>query len=202
MKANRKCLCEIRTTKDLISFFFSPSDEMEKIKIPKDMDDAKALGTVLSKYKDTYYSQVLVAYFATYVLYPWRKHAPFWKNISQLCFILIVFRTASLKHSHIWVAVIVRCNNSVNLLLTEHFTNSSESSLADSQAPKNVSALGSWSLGCHHDKHWLLLVLVVSLMESPYKVSPCLVFEAAHHQMGKNCSRQWNFWLQVMSYLM
>lgn len=43
---------------------------MKKIKIPKDMDDAKALGTVLSKYKNTYYSQVLVAYFATYVLYP------------------------------------------------------------------------------------------------------------------------------------
>uniref|UniRef100_A0A3B3VL55 Transmembrane protein 41B n=1 Tax=Poecilia latipinna TaxID=48699 RepID=A0A3B3VL55_9TELE len=42
-------------------------DEMEKIKIPKDMDDAKALGTVLSKYKDTYYTQVLVAYFATYI---------------------------------------------------------------------------------------------------------------------------------------
>ncbi|CAL1603843.1 unnamed protein product [Knipowitschia caucasica] len=42
-------------------------DEMEKIKIPKDMEDAKALGTVLSKYKDTYYTQVLVAYFATYV---------------------------------------------------------------------------------------------------------------------------------------
>ncbi|CAJ1049665.1 transmembrane protein 41B [Xyrichtys novacula] len=44
-----------------------PDDEMEKIKIPKDMDDAKALGTVLSKYKETYYTQVLVAYFATYV---------------------------------------------------------------------------------------------------------------------------------------
>uniref|UniRef100_A0A8C2D2U3 Transmembrane protein 41B n=1 Tax=Cyprinus carpio TaxID=7962 RepID=A0A8C2D2U3_CYPCA len=42
-------------------------DEREKIKIPKDMDDAKALGTVLSKYKDTYYTQVLVAYFATYI---------------------------------------------------------------------------------------------------------------------------------------
>ncbi|XP_028332536.1 transmembrane protein 41B [Gouania willdenowi] len=42
-------------------------DEMEKIRIPKDMEDAKALGTVLSKYKDTYYTQVLVAYFATYV---------------------------------------------------------------------------------------------------------------------------------------
>ena len=57
--------------KGLYFVFFS--DEMEKIKIPKDMDDAKALGTVLSKYKDTYYTQVLVAYFATYVLYPWRK---------------------------------------------------------------------------------------------------------------------------------
>lgn len=45
-------------------------DEREKIKIPKDMDDAKALGTVLSKYKDTYYTQVLLAYFATYILYP------------------------------------------------------------------------------------------------------------------------------------
>lgn len=59
-------------TEDYIFIFFS--DEMEKIKIPKDMDDAKALGTVLYKYKDTYYTQVLVAYFATYVLYPWGKH--------------------------------------------------------------------------------------------------------------------------------
>ncbi|XP_076012348.1 transmembrane protein 41B [Genypterus blacodes] len=42
-------------------------DEMQKIKIPKDMEDAKALGTVLSKYKDTYYTQVLMAYFTTYV---------------------------------------------------------------------------------------------------------------------------------------
>lgn len=52
-----------------LEFFFF-RDEREKIKIPKDMDDAKALGTVLSKYKDTYYTQVLLAYFATYVLYP------------------------------------------------------------------------------------------------------------------------------------
>lgn len=65
---------------------------MEKIKIPKDMDDAKALGIVLSKYKDTYYTQVLVAYFATYVLYPWRKHMELLgKNISQLCFLLMMF---------------------------------------------------------------------------------------------------------------
>ncbi|XP_063049267.1 transmembrane protein 41B [Engraulis encrasicolus] len=46
------------------------TDEMSKMKIPKDMEDAKALGTVLSKYKDTYYSQVhilLLAYFTTYI---------------------------------------------------------------------------------------------------------------------------------------
>ncbi|XP_023660894.2 transmembrane protein 41B isoform X1 [Paramormyrops kingsleyae] len=43
------------------------NEEWEKMKIPKDMNDAKALGTVLSKYKDTYYTQVLVAYFATYL---------------------------------------------------------------------------------------------------------------------------------------
>ncbi|XP_025960212.1 transmembrane protein 41B isoform X2 [Dromaius novaehollandiae] len=42
-------------------------EEREFIKIPRDMDDAKALGKVLSKYKDTFYVQVLVAYFATYV---------------------------------------------------------------------------------------------------------------------------------------
>lgn len=51
-------------------FLMSCRDEREKIKIPKDMEDAKALGTVLSKYKDTYYTQVLLAYFATYILYP------------------------------------------------------------------------------------------------------------------------------------
>ncbi|KAI1903899.1 hypothetical protein AGOR_G00000160 [Albula goreensis] len=42
-------------------------DERGMIKIPRDMEDAKALGTVLSKYTDTYYTQVLMAYFATYV---------------------------------------------------------------------------------------------------------------------------------------
>lgn len=62
---------------------------MEKIKIPKDMDDAKALGTVLSKYKDTYYTQVLVAYFATYVLYPWSKVADL--STSPFCLPLRLF---------------------------------------------------------------------------------------------------------------
>lgn len=63
---------------------------MEKIMIPKDMDDAKALGTVLSKYKDTYYTQVLVAYFATYVLYPLSKDVNI--SMSPFCLLLSVFR--------------------------------------------------------------------------------------------------------------
>ncbi|XP_073401277.1 transmembrane protein 41B isoform X2 [Dendrobates tinctorius] len=42
-------------------------EELEKIKIPRDMEDAKALGKVLSKYKDTFYVEVLVAYFTTYI---------------------------------------------------------------------------------------------------------------------------------------
>ncbi|XP_060033183.1 transmembrane protein 41B isoform X2 [Erinaceus europaeus] len=45
-------------------------EERMNMKVPRDMDDAKALGKVLSKYKDTFYVQVLVAYFATYILYP------------------------------------------------------------------------------------------------------------------------------------
>jgi hypothetical protein len=48
------------------------------MKVPRDMDDAKALGKVLSKYKDTFYVQVLVAYFATYILYPFN-----WKVFSS-----------------------------------------------------------------------------------------------------------------------
>uniref|UniRef100_A0A8C4QN80 Transmembrane protein 41B n=1 Tax=Eptatretus burgeri TaxID=7764 RepID=A0A8C4QN80_EPTBU len=42
-------------------------NEQEKIKVPKDLDDAKALGKVLSKYKDTYYIQVMVMYFTMYI---------------------------------------------------------------------------------------------------------------------------------------
>ncbi|XP_069079736.1 transmembrane protein 41B [Pleurodeles waltl] len=42
-------------------------DERAAIKVPRDMDDAKALGKVLSKYKDTHYVEVMVAYFTTYV---------------------------------------------------------------------------------------------------------------------------------------
>ena len=39
-------------------------EEGVNIKVPRDVDEAKALGRVLSRYKDTFYVQVLVAYFA------------------------------------------------------------------------------------------------------------------------------------------
>jgi len=38
--------------------------------VPKNIEDAKKLGAVLSNYKEQYYHQVLIAYFTSYILYP------------------------------------------------------------------------------------------------------------------------------------
>jgi uncharacterized membrane protein YdjX (TVP38/TMEM64 family) len=50
-----------------LSFPQLEEDEKQFVKVPKNIDDAKQLGKVLSKYKDQYYLQVLVAYFTAYV---------------------------------------------------------------------------------------------------------------------------------------
>lgn len=50
-----------------LSFPNLEENERHVLKLPTTMDDAKALGKVLSKYTDTHYYQVLVAYFSTYV---------------------------------------------------------------------------------------------------------------------------------------
>ncbi|XP_052797587.1 transmembrane protein 41B-like [Mya arenaria] len=42
-------------------------DEKQYIKLPRDIEDAKNLGKVLSGYTDTYYYQVLSGYFITYI---------------------------------------------------------------------------------------------------------------------------------------
>ncbi|XP_002130177.2 transmembrane protein 41B isoform X1 [Ciona intestinalis] len=42
-------------------------DEKAKVKLPRDMEDAKELGRVLSKYKDMYYYEVTSAFFITYI---------------------------------------------------------------------------------------------------------------------------------------
>ncbi|KAJ8298807.1 hypothetical protein KUTeg_022867 [Tegillarca granosa] len=42
-------------------------DEQQYIKLPRDIEDAKNLGKVLSRYKDKYYYQVLGGYFIIYI---------------------------------------------------------------------------------------------------------------------------------------
>jgi len=42
-------------------------DERPHLKVPKNFDDARALGKVLHSYKDTHYYQVLLCYFTTYI---------------------------------------------------------------------------------------------------------------------------------------
>lgn len=42
--------------------------EKEHIKLPRDIEDAKHLGAVLSRYKERYYTEVLGGVFITYIL--------------------------------------------------------------------------------------------------------------------------------------
>ncbi|XP_046581670.1 transmembrane protein 41B-like [Haliotis rubra] len=42
-------------------------DEVQYIKLPRDIDDAKNLGRVLSRYKDRYFYQVLIGVFVMYI---------------------------------------------------------------------------------------------------------------------------------------
>lgn len=53
----------------IIYLRFPNMDPSEKqfIKIPQDIDDAKNLGRVLSRYKDQYFYQVLLGYFIVYI---------------------------------------------------------------------------------------------------------------------------------------
>ena len=50
--------------------FFVCREDLARFRYPTDLDTAKDLGRVLSKYKDTHYNTVLIAVVVTYVLYP------------------------------------------------------------------------------------------------------------------------------------
>ncbi|XP_055997725.1 transmembrane protein 41B-like isoform X1 [Ostrea edulis] len=50
-----------------LSFPNLDQDEKQHIKLPRNIEDAKSLGKVLSRYKDSYYNQVLGGYFITYI---------------------------------------------------------------------------------------------------------------------------------------
>ena len=56
----------------LTVFVCPPSirNDVGAFKLPRDIDDAKALGRVLSKYKDTHFFTVMGGVVVTYVLYP------------------------------------------------------------------------------------------------------------------------------------
>jgi len=61
----------IRTEKAKKLYFNCENREEKRyVRVPKNIEDAKKLGAVLSHYKEQYYHQVLIAYFTSYVLYP------------------------------------------------------------------------------------------------------------------------------------
>merc|ERR1711936_1367002 len=43
------------------------AEDVEKVKLPRTLDDAKGLGKVISNYKDDYFPHVLMAYVLTYI---------------------------------------------------------------------------------------------------------------------------------------
>ena len=55
---------------DIASYVFHCRDEKAHIKLPTNLDDAKNMGLVLTKYRKDHYYQVLSAFFLSYVLYP------------------------------------------------------------------------------------------------------------------------------------
>jgi len=46
------------------------SEDVSTLRLPRTINDAKELGRLLSKYKNTHYFTVLGTVFATYILYP------------------------------------------------------------------------------------------------------------------------------------
>ena len=54
----------------------SPREDVARLRLPQSIEDAKDLGTLLSKYKETHYSAVVGAVVVTYVLYPFALSPP------------------------------------------------------------------------------------------------------------------------------
>lgn len=53
---------------NLIELIFR--EDKARIKLPRNMEDAKGLGRALSNYTDEYFTQVLVGFVVIYILYP------------------------------------------------------------------------------------------------------------------------------------
>ena len=59
------CLCDYN-----VSLFVLYREDKARIKLPRDMEDAKGLGRALSNYNDEYFTQVLLGFVIIYILYP------------------------------------------------------------------------------------------------------------------------------------
>ena len=49
---------------------FLSREDKARIKLPRDMEDAKGLGKALSNYTDEYFTQVMLGFVVIYILYP------------------------------------------------------------------------------------------------------------------------------------
>ena len=93
----------------MLIVFFHFRSEKQHITLPKNIEDAKNLGRVLSRYKDMYYFQVLGGYFITYILYPlWHFFFHFIKKSRGSNFALMkcIWRSYILRRWNIAMVVI------------------------------------------------------------------------------------------------
>jgi len=67
-------------------------EEKRYVKVPQNIEDAKKLGAVLSRYKEQYYHQVLIAYFTSYVLYP-LVHSVNYKLLLSFAYPVIIWHS-------------------------------------------------------------------------------------------------------------
>ena len=67
-----------------MTYFFVFREDLARFRYPTDLDTAKDLGRVLSKYKDTHYNTVLMAVVVTYVLYPF-SNVHLFVRLNALC---------------------------------------------------------------------------------------------------------------------
>jgi len=77
MKMYFLCVYGLWVTESAYDFFWN-REEKRYVKVPQNIEDAKKLGAVLSRYKEQYYHQVLIAYFTSYVLYPFVYSVNYW----------------------------------------------------------------------------------------------------------------------------
>lgn len=65
---NEKVLVIRSSVIGILLLFINYRDEKARIKLPRNIEDAKELGSILSRYKNKYYFEVLVGVLVVYIL--------------------------------------------------------------------------------------------------------------------------------------